>query len=111
MTLHPKAMTDLALAPVAAQVDANLAKLRDKSPGEIAYEVELQLNRVPSDTDSAEDRAEIVRELAVRDVDLHGWEAQLTGDRFRLRLSGGSVTLDLGLSPSLLGYISEGAAS
>jgi hypothetical protein len=43
-------------------------------------------------------------------VDLHGWEAEITDDRARVRISGGSVTLDLGLSATLLSYITGGTA-
>jgi hypothetical protein len=36
---------------------------------------------------------------------MHHWKAEITDDAARLRLSGGSVTLDLGLSAALLDYI------
>ena len=43
--------------------------------------------------------------MALREVDLHHWDAAITDDFARLRLSGGSVSLDLGLSASILAYI------
>jgi hypothetical protein len=45
----------------------------------------------------------------VRGVDLHAWDAEITDDAARLRLSGGSVTIDLGLSASIMRYIEHGA--
>jgi hypothetical protein len=38
-------------------------------------------------------------------VDTHHWWAEITDDGARLRLTGGSVSLDLGLSPTLMHYI------
>lgn len=107
MTLVPKEAKDLVLAPVAAAIDSNLQYLRDKSPEEIEYALTLELNVRPST--SPEEREARVREAAVRMVDLHGWTVEITDDRARVRISGGSVSLDLGLSASLLRYITEGA--
>jgi hypothetical protein len=36
---------------------------------------------------------------------MHGWDAEVTDDYGGLRLSGGSVTIDLALSPSIRDYI------
>jgi hypothetical protein len=44
-------------------------------------------------------------------VDRHGWEATITDDGCRLRLSGGSVTLDLGLGDTVMRYIDGGRAA
>lgn len=44
-------------------------------------------------------------DLALRNVELHGWEVEVTDDNARLRLSGGSVSLDLGLSASISRFI------
>jgi hypothetical protein len=107
MTLVPKEAKDLVLAPVAAAIDLNLRYLRDRSPEEIEYELILELNVRPST--SPEERAARVLEAALRNVDLHGWGAEITDDRARVRISGGSVSLDLGLSASLLRYLTEGA--
>ena len=41
-------------------------------------------------------------------VELHGWQAEITDDAARLRLSGGTVSIDLGLSASILEYIESG---
>jgi hypothetical protein len=49
-----------------------------------------------------------VLEAAVRNVDLHGWTPTVTEDHCRLRLSGGSVSLDLGLGAAIMRYIDGG---
>jgi hypothetical protein len=108
MSLRPKTPTDLALAPVAAGIDINLQALRDRTPQEIDYELSLQLDQ-PLIADTRAERAEHVARAAVRGIDLHGWEATVTEDGCRLRLSGGSVTLDLGLGAALMGFIQAGA--
>jgi hypothetical protein len=106
MTLHPKVATDLALAPVAAEIDLNLQRLRDRSTGEIERELQLELDR--ADHNSSEKRSASVHDLAFRGVDAHGWEAEITEDACRLRLSGGSVSLDLGLGEAVMRYIRDG---
>jgi hypothetical protein len=106
VTLHPRIPKDLALAPVAAAIDINLDHLRDKTPTEIERELELALNRGAPGT--PEERATNVRDAALRNVELHGWEVSVTEDFCRLRVSGGSVKLDLGLSESILRYIRDG---
>ena len=54
-------------------------------------------------------RADRVLAVAVRNVELHGWEPSVTEDHCRLRLSGGSVSLDVGRSAELLSHIDAGA--
>ena len=104
MPLLPKEPSDLALAPVAANIDHNLARLRDMSVEQIDYEVTLQLNYVPRRKDATE-RAECVRDVALRLVHMHGWHAEVTEDYARLRLTGGSVPIELALSPTIHDYI------
>lgn len=48
-------------------------------------------------------------ETALLGVDVHDWHAEITSDGARLRLSGGSVSIDLGLSATILEYIEHGA--
>ena len=105
MTIHPKVPKDLALAPVAVAIDL---QLRDKSPAEIEFALALALNRTTTGSNRTE-RAAWVLDEAVRGVDLHAWSTEITGDSARLRLSGGSVTIDLGLSANILDYIENGA--
>lgn len=104
MTLRPRVPTDLALAPVAAGIDLNLQRLRDKAQHELVAEIGLELNDwVPGAT--REERAQQVLTVALRDVDLHGWAAEISEDGSRVHLSGGSVSLDIGLSAEILRYI------
>ena len=105
--MRPKARADLALAPVAAEIDLNLQQLRDVRPDEIFSRIGLTLNLGAPGT-TRDERAEEVLEFAVRNVDLHGWEVAVSDDATRLHLEGGSVTLELGLSSALEHYIEEG---
>lgn len=107
MTLHPRTTKDLLLAPVAAEIDLNLQSLRDKSPGEIGDTLGLVLNVDRAGADRSQRVARIL-EVALRWVELHAWHAEITDDAARLRLSGGSVTIDLGLSATILHYIENG---
>ena len=104
MSLPPKVPRDLALAPVAAEVDLNLQRLRDIAPEEIQAQLDLELDR-PEMRHTRDERAARVLHVALRNVNMHHWSAEITPDGARLRLAGGSVTLDLGLSATLLRYI------
>jgi hypothetical protein len=107
MTVLPKTPVDLALAPVAVEIDLNLKRLRDAEPQALADEIAFSLNRDPAG--SRDDRASQVLAVATRFVELHGWTAAVSGDSSRLELRGGSVGLDLGLSARLRDYIEKGA--
>jgi hypothetical protein len=107
VTLRPKTPKDLLLAPVAAEIDLNLQPLRDLPPAEIADALGLTLNVDRAGADRAQ-RAARILDVALRSVELHDWHAEITDDAARLRLSGGSVTLDLGLSATLRDYIENG---
>ncbi len=109
MTLHPRNTTDLSLAPVAASIDLNLQELRDRGPAEIDQALAVKLNVDPRGATPA-DRRDWLLQAALRDVNLHDWSAAITGDDARLRLEGGSVTLELGLSATLLRYLQLGSA-
>jgi len=95
------------LAPVAAEIDLNLQHLRDKAPREIDNAIALAFNVDTTGADRAQRSAWILEE-AIRLVELHDWHAEITDDAARLRLSGGTVTIDLGLSASILRYIENG---
>ena len=95
------------LAPVAAAIDLNLQQLRDRVPADIDYQLTLELN-VDTKGSTRADRTGWVLEAALRSVDLHDWQAEVTDDGARLHLEGGSVTLDLGLSATILRYIEQG---
>jgi hypothetical protein len=108
MPLHPRTTKDLVLAPVAAEIDMNLQRVRDQSHEEIDYELQLELDRPPAD-DSAAERSARVLALALRNVELRDWRAEITDDAARLRLSGGSASLEIGLGRSLMTYITATA--
>ncbi len=97
----------MTLAPVAAEIDRNLQRIRDKAPADIDYELGLALDRPPMEN-TPEERADFVLRAALRNVDPHGWQATITADGCRLHLSGGSVTLDLGLGGAVMRYIEAG---
>jgi hypothetical protein len=99
----------MALAPVAAEIDLNLQGLRDKGLTELNTELQLELNGPPMPNTRAERAAHVLR-AAFRDVDLHGWQGSITEDACRLHLTGGSVTIDLGLGASIMRYIEAGVA-
>jgi hypothetical protein len=107
MTLRPKTPKDLLLAPVAAQIDLNLQEIRDLPPGKIADTLGLVLNADRADVGRGQ-RAARILEFGVRSVELHEWDTEITDDAARLRLSGGSVSLDLGLSASITDYVENG---
>lgn len=109
MAIRPKTPADLALAPVAVGVDLNLQHLRDRTPAEIETELAFALNVDTTRGDRAERERWLV-EAATRFVNLHQWTASITEDACRLRLHGGSVSLDLGLSASLMRYLELGAS-
>lgn len=55
-----------------------------------------------------DERAELVPRQAVRNVDMPGWHAAVTPDGYRIHLDGGSVSIDLGLTPGITAYIADG---
>jgi len=107
MTMHPKYPKDLMLAPVAIQIDRNLQRMRDGSARDVEAELELEFDTRADELDRDQRTALVLRQ-ALRDVDLHGWGAAVTDDGFRLRLDGGSVSLDIGLSEGIARYIESG---
>lgn len=110
MTIHPKNQKDLLLAPVAVEIDVNLQRMREGSPRDVEAELELELDR-PAMSTQRDERAALVLRQALRNVDLHGWNAEVTADGSRIHLEGGSVSLDLGLSAGITRYIEDGATA
>jgi hypothetical protein len=107
MTLHPKVPIDILLAPVAAEIDGNLQRLRGRTPVEIDTELQLELDK-PLFENSRDERAGRVLRAAIRNVDLHPWNGAITEDGSGLRLTGGSVTIDLSLGAQVTRYIEDG---
>ena len=110
MTIHPKQQRDLMLAPVAAEIDLNLQRMRDRSPKDVEAQLELELDK-PAMSEDRDERVRLVLRQALRDVAMHGWTASITDDGCRLHLDGGSVSLDLGLSAGITTYIEHGVRS
>jgi hypothetical protein len=108
LSVLPREPRDLSLAPVAVKIDRNLQPLRDIQPDEILAHLELVLDR-PETTGARHERADRILESALRNAELHGWRAEITSDGSRIRLTGGSVSLDIGLSATIVRFI-EGAA-
>jgi hypothetical protein len=98
---------DLMLAPVAAELDLNLQRIRDVPPRDVEAQLELELDTPAMHLPRAK-RAELIRRQAVRNVDLHGWTIAMSEDATRLHLAGGSVSLDLGLSAGITRYVEQG---
>ena len=107
MNMHPKSQKDRMLAPVAAEIDRNLQRLRDGSPEDVGRELELELDK-PAMRANREERTDLVLRQALRNVELHGWKAAISDDACRIHLGGGSVSLDIGLSAAITGYICAG---
>ena len=104
MPLHPRVPNDLMLAPVAVAVDQHLEEFRDQTPAEILAYLELELDRPEVDSSVAERTARVLA-AATRNANMHDWDAVITDDHCRLRITGGSVTLDIGLSASIHHFI------
>ena len=105
----PGALPLLALAPVAIQIDENLRYLRSRTPDELAGAFELVLDAPASDRSRAACEKRVL-DAAVRGVDLHGWDAALTEDGAGIRLSGGSVSLDVSTGAVLVHYLESATA-
>lgn len=109
MSLHPREAKDLALAPVAIHIDENLRPFRACAPEELEATFQLALDQ-PALDDTRESREERILKAALHTVDLHGWEAAITPDGSAVRLSGGSVSIDIALGATLLHHLEEAGA-
>jgi hypothetical protein len=109
MTLTPKVPRDLALAPVAAEIDRKLQRLRPLASDAIEHALQLELDRPPF-TDSRDERTQRLVAYLSRNVDLHGWDMVISDDATALHLSGGSVSLDLALGDGVHSFLVSGKA-
>ena len=107
MTIHPRVQKDLMLAPVAAEIDINLQRIRDKTIRDLEAQLELELD-TPAMSRDRDERAELILRQALRGVGMHGWQASITDDGCRIHLDGGSVSIELGLSANVITYIQDG---
>jgi hypothetical protein len=83
-------------------IDRNLQRLRDLTLDQLGHEL-----AGPGRPTTRDDRASCVLQAALHDVDTHHWSTEITPDGARLRLAGGSVSLDLGLSRTLMHFIED----
>lgn len=71
----------------------------------VVVELELELDRPSRPSITSDQRKDQILKAALRNVDLHDWDAVIVEDNKRLRLQGGSVSLDLGLSAPITRYL------
>jgi len=106
---RPHSTADLALAPVLIGIERNLERLRTSD--DLEYGLALELNDDDSSYACALDRARRVREFAIRDVDLHGWQVEPSADMTGLAVRHGEYNVSLMLGRSLTRYIDNGIGS
>jgi hypothetical protein len=99
-TRLPRVPGDLLLAPVAVAIDLNLQHFRHLTVDELRLELDILEQYT-----TREERVSALLRVALKGADTHHWLAEITDDGARLRLTGGSVSLDLGLSRALMHYI------
>ena len=104
---HPHSPADLALAPVLINIERNLEQVRDSD--DLEYSLALALNDDSHWYHSAAERAGRVRQYAVRNVDLHGWQVTPTQDLTGLAVEHSGYRVSLMLGKLLAGYIEHGA--
>jgi hypothetical protein len=103
----PHVPKDLSLAPVGVAIDSNLQQLRPLELAPLIELLELQFDR-PALGLTEEERRSRVLAAALRDVNLHGWQASIPAVGAGVLIEGGSVSLELALSPTLLSFIETG---
>jgi hypothetical protein len=108
-TPHPHSAADLALAPVLISIERNLARLRDCT--ELEYELALELNDDSAWYHTPAERAHRVQQLAIRDVDLHGWDVSPTPDQHGLAVTHGGYSIPVMLGKRLADYVAHGTYS
>ncbi|MSW84145.1 MAG: hypothetical protein F2832_05290 [Actinobacteria bacterium] len=89
-------------------MDTNLRRLRGKSGQDLEMAILLELDRPPANNARPEREARVL-DFALRNVDMHGWDAAITPDASAIRLDGGSVALDIALGATVSAYIADGA--
>ena len=105
-TPRPHSPADLALAPVLIEIEHNLARLR--SSENLQFDLALELNDDDSQYKSAVQRADRIRQYAIRDVELHGWQVRPTQDFYGLAVEHGDYQVSLMFGKQLTGYVEHG---
>ncbi len=106
---HPHSAADLALAPVLINIERNLAHVRDSE--DLEYSLALELNDDNGWYHSAAERAERVRDLAIRNVDLHGWQVSPSPDLQGLVVEHSEYRVSVMLGKKLADYVERGVTS
>jgi hypothetical protein len=106
---HPHSAADLALAPVLINIERNLARVRDSD--DLEYALALALNDDNAWYHSATERADRVVQLAIRNVDLHGWNVVPTPDMQGVAVEHSEHRVSVMLGKRLADYIAEGTAA
>ncbi len=106
-TPRPHSPADLALAPVLIEIEHNLARLR--SSENLQFDLALELNDDDSRYKNAAERADRIRQYAIRDVPLHGWQVRPTQDLYGLAVEHSDYQVSLMFGKQLTGYIEHGA--
>jgi hypothetical protein len=104
---HPHSPADLALAPVLISIERNLALVRDCD--DLEYSLALALNDDSHWYHNAAERAARVRQFAIRDVDLHGWQVTPTQDLTGLAVEHSGYRVSLMLGRQLASYVEHGS--
>ena len=105
-SLHPHSVTDLALAPVVIHIERNLAQVRDSA--DLEYAFALALNDDNGWYHSPAERAGRVLQVALREVELHGWQAGPTPDLQGLMISHGEYRVCVMFGRRLAEYVERG---
>jgi hypothetical protein len=106
-TPRPHSTADLALAPVLIEIDQSLARLR--SSEDLQFDLALELNDDDSRYKNAVERADRIRQYAIRGLQLHGWHVRPTQDFYGLVVEHSGYQVSLMFGKQLTGYIEHGA--
>ena len=106
---RPHSPADLALAPVLIGIERNLAQVRDSD--DLEYALALALNDDGGWYHGAAQRADRVRQLATRNVDLHGWQVTPAPDRQGLVIEHGHYRVSVMLGRRLADYVAQGVTA
>ncbi len=98
----PHDATDILLAPVALDLDQQLAQLGLLDQAEIHYLVALTTDREPNTLDR---RRELLMSSLLRDVDSHGWD--IAWHERGLKLAHGDRHLVLGIPQSVRTFVGQ----
>ncbi|HYF73461.1 MAG TPA: hypothetical protein VD864_11615 [Nocardioides sp.] len=100
LSVRPRDLTDLYLAPLLIALEERLEQLAPLNPGALAFEIILVTNQEPRDR---AERAGMVIEVLQTGLDLHGWTLSLEPRGLRVEHAGRGVVL--GLPTNLRDYL------